>query len=334
MAEDLHTEDYRGPLGPAELVQFEPGPRSSEVQLAERYSEPGLGITWEGHPNTMTSDPDHGKNRLAIITDNEDNPYFLAGRKVYDINASRRAGKLVGVKLSDRNPMPDLQIGHGAFFTGRNTVQSVLIATERVDYYDPSNTETLADASAGGPNPFVAFSRFVKQLKDTPAVETVADPRSLLPRTKDGVITYDYAVVDDPYKGGAVWEAEKHQLWEAGEIPYPTYLKGRGGAVISPRVEVITPEQAEARNRKAHASTDPEVRDNHKEVEPNVYEPRRGEAIAHEIGERMTDLYDHLVGLPGFRGRYNRVEDKREKRTIEYWRTMPRNRRPPRYRDV
>src|ERR1700756_1152809 len=129
MAEDLHTEDYHGPLGPAEFVQFDPPARDGVVQLAERYSEAGLNVVWEGHPNTMTSDPEVAKNRLAIITDSDDNQYFMSGRHVYDINASRRAGKLVGVRLSKKNPMPDLRIDHPVFFTGTNTVQNVLIAT-------------------------------------------------------------------------------------------------------------------------------------------------------------------------------------------------------------
>ena len=329
MAEDLDPEKYTSPLGDCELMQFEPAGRDGMVQLAEQYAEVGQTITWEGHPSTATSDPDVADQRLVIITDSRNNQYFLAGDRLYDLSQSKREGKLVGVRLRPGLPMPDLEIGSPSLFTDGNDVTNVLIATERINSFDPANTNTLADATEGGRDPFVGFSMFIKKLKSAPP-ETgePEDLRSLIPKTRGGIRSFDYAQDDDPHKPGAVWAASDQVAWERGEMDYPTYLQGRGGVRISPSVKLITHEEAERLNREHAGEPD------WTPVESNEYQPRRGESWQHALGEYATIMADAIVRLPGFKWKHDRVERKREERARAYWLTKAPNRRPPQYRHL
>lgn len=334
MAAELHPESYTGELGPAQLVQYDPTGRDGMVQLAERYNEDDLDIIWEDHSRTATSDPAVASSRMALIYDSGKNQYFLSGDTLYDLTASQREGRLIGVRFRAGVTMPDLRIGQpDAMITGTNEVTNVVIATDRIDAFDPANTHILADAKPKGRNPFAEASQLIRGLRDAPAAaEGYVPTRLRLPRTKDGIIIYsDDTWVDDPNRGGAVWSAQDQADWEQGIIPYPRYLKGRGGAVISPAVQVISPAEAAIRSRLRYAEAESPVEANEDEV---LYKPRRGERIAHEIGELATDGYDHLVRLPGFRHFYNKTEDAREARRVAYWRGMPRSRRPAKYKDV
>jgi hypothetical protein len=330
MSESNHNT-YRGPLGPAEQMQFPLSYREGTVQIAESYTEPGTDIVWENHPQTSTTDPDVTARRLAIITDSSNNVHFLSGNVLYDLGASKREGTIISVELSDDAPMPDLMIGQPSIFTSGATISSALIATERVRRDDPSATNVLANSTRQAENPFVLYSRFIQGLNepaqqrsaagvDWSAIPTVHNRDVDIPVGRrldqigagkdisefwpdDEVIAFRYARVYDARKPGRVIPATSEVGYQQGK-DYPEYKRGWSGRRISPSVE---------------------------DKPGNTYEPRRGERIRDArlgLGSLAAEAATQVPGpreIHGWRAR------KAHQKAENYWRKQPTGSRPPEF---